>query len=98
MHPRVGEAARFVSIDAPARGHANLQIVEGPSGFFASGFESLDVPHRGLEVERKAVPSLGQARGARERLLGMSAEDDFRMRFLHWTRHRVDAAEGDEAA
>src|SRR5690242_7450032 len=65
MHPGVGEAARLVAIDPAAWSDAYLEILEASSVLLACRPEALEVLARGLEVEREAVPSAGQARGAR---------------------------------
>src|ERR1039457_7161562 len=95
MYSEVGEALGGIAINLDARRDADLDILELLALRLARVANALDAFVGAFEVEREAVPSLREARGAAVGLFGMAAEDDLGMRFLHRTRHRVDALEFD---
>src|SRR6202050_81437 len=93
MHSEVGEALGGIAIDLDPRGHTDLDILELAALVLARLANALDTFVGAFDIERESIPSFREASGAAVSLLGVSAEDNFRMRFLHRSRHRIDALE-----
>src|SRR5579859_2108327 len=98
MHAQVGKPLRGIKVHASARRDADFQVLEAPPRLLACSPQSLDTLRRGVEGLGITEPALRQTRRAAVRVLGMAAEDHLGMRLLNRPRHRIDAAEGYEAA
>src|SRR5271156_5634664 len=98
MHAQFRKAFGGIEADSTTRGHAHLQVLEGAPSFLTSGAQFRDTLRGAVKVKRKSEPSPCQPRGTAIGVLAMAAEDDLRMRLLHRTRHRIDAAERHEAS
>src|SRR5437867_10777847 len=102
-YPELGEALRGLHIQhgplALGRWRdAHLDVREGTADRRARPLDALDARASLLEVEREAVPALGEACGAAERFRRVAAEDDLGMRLLHRPGHRLDTRERRESA